>query len=210
MPVGQLDPVIRYLRTAAGGPAAALSDGQLLQRFATGRDQAAFTVLVRRHGPMVLGVCRRVLGDRHAADDAFQATFLVLARKAGTIAHPELLPRWLHGVACRTAARAKVEAAKRRARERRAAAPQAVGPDEAVVWRDLRPVLDEEIGRLPARYRAAVVLCYLEGQTNAEAAGRLGCSRGSVATMLARARERVRRQLTRRGVALSAALAAAV
>ncbi len=207
MPAGRLDPVIRYLRTAARGTPA-LSDGQLLQRFAATRDEAAFAALVRRHGPMVLGVCRRVLGDWHAADDAFQATFLVLARKAGALADPELLPRWLHGVACRTAARARAEAARRRARESQAAPRRPVDPDDALVWRDLRPVLDEEIGRLPPRHRDAVVLCYLEGRTNAEAAHRLGCSRGTVATLLARARERLRGRLTRRGLALPAALAA--
>jgi RNA polymerase sigma factor (sigma-70 family) len=209
MPATQLEPVLHFLHAAARRTEhAALTDGQLLARFASGGDQTAFAALVERHGRLVLGVCRRVLGDRHAAEDAFQATFLVLARKAGSLAGRDPLGPWLHGVARRTAAKARAQATRRRAREARAGPPGAVGPDEGPVWRDLRPVLDEEVGRLPARHRAAVVLCYLQGRTNAEAAGRLGCSRGTVATLLARARERLRRRLTQRGLALPAALAA--
>jgi RNA polymerase sigma factor (sigma-70 family) len=210
MPTAQLDPVVRRLRSAALGGIASLSDRNLLERFAASRDEAAFAALVRRHGTMVLAVCRRRLRDWHAAQDAFQATFLVLARKAGTLAEPDLVARWLHGVACRTAVRARADAARRRARENRVEAPPPAGPDDGLLWRDLRPVLDEEIARLPRRQGAAVVLCYLEGRTNAEAAHRLGCSRGTVATLLARARERLRRRLTGRGVALPAGLAAAL
>ncbi|MCI0460569.1 MAG: sigma-70 family RNA polymerase sigma factor [Gemmataceae bacterium] len=209
MPAAQLEPVLHFLHAAARRTGqATLSDGQLLARFAAGGDQAAFAALVERHGRLVLGVCRRVLGDWHAAEDAFQATFLVLARKAGALAGCDPLGPWLHGVARRTAAKARAQAARRRAREARAGTPGEVGPDEGPVWRDLRAVLDEEVGRLPARHRAAVVLCYLQGRTNAEAASRLGCSRGTVATLLARARARLRQRLTRRGLALPAALAA--
>ncbi len=205
----QLEPLLRYLRRAATGDAAtSLPDAELLARFTAGRDEAAFTALVRRHGPLVLGVCRRVLRDPHAAEDAFQATFLVLARKAGSIARPEVLGHWLHGVACRTAARARADAARRRAHERRAPGRMAVDPNDELLWRDLRPVLDEEVNRLPPRYRVPFVLCYLEGRTNAEAARQIGCSRGTIATLLARARERLRRRLTGRGLALPAGLTA--
>jgi RNA polymerase sigma factor (sigma-70 family) len=208
MPGVQLQPLVRRIRRAAGDDTtAALTDAELLARFALQGDEDAFAVLVRRHGPLVLGVCRRVLRDAHDADDAFQAVFLLLARKAGSLSRPDLLASWLHGVACRTAARARADAARRRARERQAPVA-AAAPEDDLAWRDLWPVLDEEVSRLPERYRVPVVLCYLEGQTNAEAARRLGCSRGTVATLLARARERLRRQLTRRGVALSGTLAA--
>jgi RNA polymerase sigma factor (sigma-70 family) len=145
------------------------------------------------------------------AEDAFQATFLVLARKAGSLRQAERLAQWLHGVAARTAAKARVEAVRRRAHERQAARTQAVDPVNDLVWRDLRQVLDEEVSRLPARYRVPFVLCYLEGKTNAEAARLLGCPRGTIATRLARARERLRSRLARRGLAAaSGALAAAL
>jgi RNA polymerase sigma factor (sigma-70 family) len=173
------------------------------------RDEAAFTALVRRHGPMVLAVCRRVLRDAHTAEDAFQATFLVLARKAASLSQPELLGHWLHGVAYRTAVKARTEAARRRAQEQQAVLTQEIAGDDDFLWRDLRAVLDEEVNRLPNRYRVPVVLCYLQGQTNAEAARRLGCSRGTVATLLARAREKLRRRLTQRGVSLSVGVALA-
>jgi RNA polymerase sigma factor (sigma-70 family) len=204
MPTAQLEPVIHYLRRAAPEAADDLPDARLLTRFVVRGDEAAFATLVHRHGPLVLGVCRRVLRDRHAADDAFQATFLLLARKAGSLARPELLANWLHGVACRTAARARAEAVRRRARESKAPVPQASMPDEDLIWRDLGAVLDEEVNRLPGRQREAVLLCYLEGRTNAEAATLLGCPRGTVATLLARARLRLRRRLLSRGVAPAA------
>ncbi len=207
MATGQLAPVIHYLRKVTT-PAAAgdIPDAELLSRFARHRDEAAFTALVRRHDPMVLAVCRRVVRDGHMAEDAFQATFLVLARKAGSLARPELLGHWLHGVAYRTAAKARTETAKRRVHERQAVRPQEINPSDEFDWQDLRAVLDEEVNRLPDRYRVPVVLCYLQGQTNAEAARRLGCSRGTIATLLARARDKLRRRLTQRGVSLSAGI----
>jgi RNA polymerase sigma factor (sigma-70 family) len=197
--------VLRYLRRAgAGRQAGAATDEALLERFAGRREEAAFEELLRRHGPMVLGTVRRLLGNEADAEEAFQATFLVLARRASSLGRVPLGP-WLHGVARRTAAHARADRARRRARERRAVIMGAVGPSNEAVWRDLRPVLDEEVGRLPARDRAAVVLCYLEGKTYEEAAELLGCPKGTLAARLARARERLRVRLTRRGVTLSAA-----
>ncbi len=205
MPTAQLEPVARFIRHSVHH--AGLTDGQLLARFTAHRDEAAFSALVRRHGPLVLGVCRRVLRDAHAADDAFQATFLLLARKAGSLASPERLSSWLHGVACRVATRARAQESRRRNRERMVPIPGPAVPDDGLVWRDLRVILDEEVNRLPARQRDAVVLCYLEGQTNAQAAVLLGCPRGSVATLLARARQRLRQRLTGRGMAAPAVVA---
>jgi RNA polymerase sigma factor (sigma-70 family) len=208
MATGPLAPVVHYLRKVTS-PAAfgELPDAELLARFARQRDEAAFTALVRRHGPMVLAVCRRVVRDGHAAEDAFQGTFLVLARKADSLAQPELLGNWLYGVAYRTAMKARRDAAKRRAHETQAVRAQDVGPSEEIDGQDLRAVVDEEINRLPQRYRVPVVLCYLQGQTNAEAARRLGCSRGTIATLLARARDKLRRRLTQRGIGLSVGVA---
>jgi RNA polymerase sigma factor (sigma-70 family) len=196
----------QYLRQFTGQrPADATSDARLLERFAVAHDETAFEVLVQRFGPMVLGVCRRVLGDVHAAEDAFQATFLILAKKARSLTRQELVGNWLYGVAYRTARRAKADAARWHARERQA--PMVTAPDplvEVTAW-DLRAVLDEEINRLPAKYRRPFVLCYLEGKTNEEAARKLAWPRGTVFTRLARARELLRTRLTRRGITLSGA-----
>jgi RNA polymerase sigma factor (sigma-70 family) len=193
----------RYLRTMIV-PAGAgdQTDRQLLEQFATQRDETAFATLVHRHGPLVWGVCRRLL-HHHDAEDAFQATFLVLARKAGTIRRPELLANWLYGVACRTAARARADTSRRRAQERAAAMPAVVLPSTDVLWQDVRPILDEEIQRLPAKYRTPFILCYLEGRTNEEAARQLGCPKGTILSRLAWARQRLRGRLERRGVSLA-------
>jgi RNA polymerase sigma factor (sigma-70 family) len=182
------------------------SDGQLLRRFADRRDEAAFAALVGRHGPLVLGVCCRLLTDPNDAEDAFQATFAVLARKACAVARPHRLANWLYGVARRTALEAKVRAARRRARERQAAdrTDAAAGPEAAADRADLRAVLDEEVDRLPERYRVPFVLCHLEGRTDAEAARLLGCPEGTVFSRLAWARQRLRSRLARRGLAPSA------
>lgn len=171
--------------------------------------EAAFRVLLRRHGPMVLGVCRRTLGgDSHLAEDAFQATFLVLVNKAWTIRDRDLLANWLYGVAQRIAAKAKAQAIRRRVVERHAA-EHAAGTSDSSDRAELRSVVDEEIRRLPERYRAPLVLCYLEGLTHHEAASRLGCPVGTIESRLSRARERLRSGLVRRGVApVSATLAA--
>ncbi len=181
-----------------------LSDGQLVHRFMTARDgadQAAFTALVERHGPMVLGVCRQVLHDADDAQDAFQATFLVLARKAGSLRKADSVASWLHGVALRIAMRARVEAARRRVHERRGAAFTASRTAADPVPPESWPALHEEIDRLPDRYRDPIVLCYLEGLSIEEAALRIGCPRGTVLSRLSRARNRLRDRLTRRGLA---------
>jgi RNA polymerase sigma factor (sigma-70 family) len=181
----------------------ALSDAHLLERFAFQRDAAAFEILVQRFGPMVFGVCRRIVGDVHAAEDAFQATFLVLAQKAPSLLRRSLVGNWLYGVAYRTAKRARADAARRHSHERRAPMSSRSDQLEEVVWRDLRPVLDEEIHALPAKYRRPFVLCHLEGRTNEEAARELGWPVGTLFTRLSRARELLRHRLTRRGIGLS-------
>jgi RNA polymerase sigma factor (sigma-70 family) len=203
--------LLEQVRKSVGLPRCELSDAELVQRFAVNRDEAAFAALVGRFGPMVLGVCRRVLRDSHAAEDAFQATFLVLARKAGSLVRQELVGNWLWGAAYRTARRAKADAARWRGDQREVQTRTAPAPVEEVMWRELQPVLDEEIYRLPAKYRQPFVLCYLQGKTNKEAAQTLGCPPGTVFTRLARGREILRSRLTRRGITLSsAALALAI
>jgi RNA polymerase sigma factor (sigma-70 family) len=195
------------LRDGAG-----LSDGQLLRAFVERRDGAAFEALVRRHGPLVWGVCRRLLGH-HDAEDAFQAAFLVLARKAASVVPRELLPNWLYGVAHQTALKAKAMRAKRAAREKQVEElpePAAAGQDHDA-WAELQPVLDRELARLPDKYRSAVVLCDLEGLTHKEAAQQLGLPEGTVSSRLSRARALLAKKLARHGITLSAgSLAAAL
>jgi RNA polymerase sigma factor (sigma-70 family) len=187
------------------------SDGQLLEGFVVRRDAACFEALVRRHGPMVLGVCRRVLPNPHDAEDAFQATFLVLVRKAASVVPREMVGNWLYGVAYRTALEARRRAARRQARERQVHDMPHPGAEPERLWHDLRPLLDEELGRLPQRYRAAVVLCDLQGLTRKEAARRLGVPEGTVSGRLTTARRMLAKRLSRRGLALSAgALAVAL
>ena len=182
-----------------------IADRQLLESFVAGRQEAAFTALVRRHGAMVFGVCRRVLTDWHDAEDAFQATFLILARQAGSIRRRESVGSWLYGVAYRVSQKVKTGAARRRCRERQRPIEPATGAG-AVGLEELRLVLDEELARLPEKYRAPLVLCYLEGKTRDEAAGQLGWSVGALKGRLERGRERLRRRLERRGLAFSVAL----
>ncbi len=205
----------RHLRQLFdAGSAVGLSDGELLERFAAagddaGRCESAFEAIVARHGPAVLSVCRQVLGDSHAAEDAFQATFLVLVRRSGSlrIRAGGSLGAWLYGVACRTAMKARKATMRRRVRERRAARPEAragtaIAEVEAA---DAGIALHAEVVRLPARYREAVVLCYFEGRTHDEAAATIGCPVGTVRGRLARARDLLRGRLTRRGLAPSMA-----
>ena len=202
---GQPHDVLRQLRSAAllqdGG---GMTDGQLLELFLTDRDEAAFEALVRRHGPMVLGVCRRLLRNAEDAEDAFQATFLVLVRKAASIGRPEVLGNWLYGVAHRTALRAQAAAIRRRVREKQVSAmPEPEAKDDAGAWRDLRPVLDQELSRLPDKYRVPVVLCDLEGRTRRGVAHQLGIPAGTLSGRLTAARGLLAKRLARHGLALS-------
>ena len=186
------------------GACGALTDGQLLDRFATGRGEAgelAFAVLVERHGPMVLRVCRAVLRNEHEAQDAFQSTFLVLARRSCALRVGDSLGPWLHGVARRVASNARKSAARRRRHERQAAVIALPRPVRAETDFELESLLHEEIGRLPERYRVPVVLCLLEGLSHDQAARDTGWPVGTVKSRLAHGRERLRSRLIRRGLA---------
>src|SRR5262245_1755102 len=197
-----------------------VDDSQLLALFTAQRGESAevaFSVLVHRHGPMVLRVCRQILDDRHTAEDAFQATFLILARRAGSIGQPQLLGNWLYGVALRTAREARVRDDRRRRRESTAPFEErgepisdVAEPDAQVISREQFEALHDEVSRLPERDRAPVVLCELEGLTYQEAAIRLRCPVGTIGVRLRRARQRLRVRLARRGLAPSAALLGAV
>lgn len=194
---------LREIETLFGrGTMDSWTDSQLLEEF-LGRDdqsEAAFRVLIHRHGPMVLGVCRRVLGDEHAAEDAFQATFLVLVKKAATLRDRGLLTNWLYGVALRVSNRERARGQRRRVIERDAA-EQAPRPADDSDAGELRGLIDEEIRRLPERYRLPLLLCHIEGLRHDEVAQRLGCPVGTVESRLSRARERLRSRLARRGLA---------
>ncbi|MFI5459096.1 MAG: RNA polymerase sigma factor [Isosphaerales bacterium] len=205
--------VQRHLHPEVMGKDEELSDESLLERFLSGADldsQEAFRALVVRHGPMVLGICRHVLTEHHDSEDAFQATFLVLARRGAAIRNRRVLAGWLHGVAHRIAIKARASAARRRTLEMKGTAmsPQAIesnGPDEAAAWNELRPVLHDEVHRLPEKYRLPVILSYLEGKTNEEVAELLHWPVGTVKGRLSRARDLLRSRLMRRGLCLSAA-----
>jgi RNA polymerase sigma factor (sigma-70 family) len=184
------------------------TDGNLLDLYIRHKDEAAFESLVRRHGPMVLGVCRRILSKSHDAEDAFQATFLVLVRKAAGIRPAGMVGNWLYGVAHRTALEARRSAAQRRAKEAHVA-PRTETPEDPLAH--LRPLLDQELTRLGDKYRAVLVLCDLEGRTRKEAAQQLGLPEGTIASRQARARNLLAKRLTRHGVTISGgALAAAL
>jgi RNA polymerase sigma factor (sigma-70 family) len=183
------------------------SDRELVERFLARQDEAGFEALVRRHGPMVYRVCWRVLQHSQDSEDAFQATFLVLAQKLRTVRNRDSLASWLHGVAHRVAQKARAQAAARYRHQRRAALSEAVPPDE-VPWRELRTVLDAELASLPERLRQPLILCYLAGHTQEEAAGHLGWSKSTLIRRLEQARTALGRRLTRRGVVWPAALSA--
>jgi RNA polymerase sigma factor (sigma-70 family) len=185
------------------------TDGELMAAYVARHDPAAFEALVRRHGPMVLGVCRRILRNDADAEDAFQATFLVLVRKAGTLKAKSMVSNWLYGVAHNTALKAKAMDQQRRAKEREAGALSKEQAGEEV-WQQAQALLDEAVRGLPDRYRVAIVLCDLEGKTVKEAARQLACPQGTVATRLSRGRALLARRLSRRGLALSAGAVAAV
>jgi RNA polymerase sigma factor (sigma-70 family) len=204
--------VIEHVRRAglAGGKAN-LTDGQLLDCFVSRRDEAAVAALVRRHGPMVWGVCRRVLRNDHDAEDAFQVTFLVFVRKAGSIMPREMVANWLYGVAHQTALKARATSAKRQAREKQMnEMPEAEAVAATDLWHDLQPLLDQELTRLPNKYRFAIVLCDLEGKTRKEVARQLKIPEGTLSSRLTTARKLLAKRLARHGVQVSGGALAAV
>lgn len=211
MPTSPTNSVVRHLhRAALLRDSSVLGDGELLDLFVERHDAAALGTLVRKHGPMVWGVCRRVLHNEQDAEDAFQATFLVLVRKASSISPRSLVGNWLYGVAHQTALHARRTAARRRAKEVQVQDMPAIEAAQRDPWPDLRDVLDEELSRLPDTYRAVVVLCDLEGRTRKEVALQLGVPEGTVAGRLARARAMLAKRLTERGVTLSCGALAAL
>jgi RNA polymerase sigma factor (sigma-70 family) len=179
------------------------SDGRLLQFFVNQQDEQAFAVLVRRHGPMVFGVCRRILANTHDAEDAFQATFLVVVQKAASLTNRQTIGNWLHGVSYKTALKARALRVRRQQKEREMAMTAEVDARSRDVWNEVAPVLDEELRRLPDRYREPIVLCDLEGKSRKEAAHQLGWPEGTVAGRLARGRVQLAERLKRRGVTLA-------
>jgi len=210
MPNNMMNSVLDAFRTVARHATADLTDAQLLDLYVAQQDELAFAAIMRRHGPMVLAVCRRILPNLADAEDAFQATFLVLVRKASVVRPREMLGSWLHGVAYRAAQKVRTAVARRRARERLVEnLPEPATVAEGL-WHDLKPVLDQEVSRLPEKYRLPIVLCDLEGNTRKEAAQQLGWPEGTVAGRLAVARDLLARKLTRHGLPLSGGVLAAV
>jgi RNA polymerase sigma factor (sigma-70 family) len=201
-----LQAVLRYLQHVTGPDHGAQDDQQLLERIQEGRDEEAFAALVQRHAALVLGVCRRVLHHEQDAEDAFQATFLVLARHASAIRRHESLANWLYKVAYRLALRLRAQTARRAAAELEEEPARPATAADDLSWREVRVVLDEELQRLPEKYRAPLVLCYLSGKTRDEAAEELGWSVGAVKGCLERGRQMLRALLERRGLTLSVAL----
>jgi RNA polymerase sigma factor (sigma-70 family) len=202
-------PILHLLRGAvADRRVRELPDHELLHRFHARQDEAAFHALLHRHGPMVLDVCRAVLGRAADAEDAFQATFLVLTRKAGSLRKAASLGSWLHGVAYRTALKARAQSATRQVYEARAPVRQASEPDD-LSWREVQRVLHEELNRLSERYRLPLVLCYLQGKTQEQAADELGLAKSTLRERVERGRDLLRARLVRRGLGPSAVLAVA-
>jgi RNA polymerase sigma factor (sigma-70 family) len=200
MPTRAIDVVRRVIQQST------LSDRELLSRFAGAHDQRAFAALFHRHAGMVLGVCRRVLPSDQDAEDACQATFLVLAQKAKGRRWQPSIANWLYATARKVAANARLAARRRANRERQAGAPKPVRPLDQMTSQELLTALDEELDRLPPRYREPLVLCYLQGLTRDEAARRLGIPVGTVKIQLERGRKRLALGLTRRGCGLGAGL----
>jgi len=199
-----LDTVDPSPTAAAWNELAVLTDGVLLERFLRQRDESAFALLVRRHGPMVRATCRRCLGDAPELDDAFQVVFLVLARKGGTLRQRDLLGPWLHMVALRAARKLRTQLTRRRGHEHTVAhlpEPQPAAPAERLDW---QPALDEELRRLPQKLGMALILCELQGHSRADAARLLGVPEGTLSSRLARGRDLLRQRLARRGLTASA------
>lgn len=209
MSSSQANPALRYIRHFPG-VADDLTDRELLARLASDRDEAAIEALVRRHGSMVLGVCLRVLRHRDDAEDAFQATFLALIRTAGSLRPRESVGGWLHRVAYRVAQKARIAAARRRKYEDNVTHQQTADPVDELTVREAREVLDEELARLPDKFRVPLVLCYLEGLTRDEAARRLGWSESTLKSRLEQARDKLGARLSARGLTLPAALVASL
>jgi RNA polymerase sigma factor (sigma-70 family) len=209
MPKNAVDVLLRELRTfIAGRKAEGQTDRCLVEQFLSHRDEASFGALLERHGPMVLGVCRRVLRDEHSAEDAFQATFLILVRQAGTIRKRQSVGSWLHGVALRLALKLKAAGTRSTHADSRCKSHAGVDPQAEATWHESREILDNELQRLPESYRLPLVLCYLEGLTRDEAAAQLGWTVGKLKGLLDRGRDRLRSRLIQRGVTLSAAASA--
>src|SRR5262245_34161825 len=201
-------PILRAIRRVVESPHLGnASDSDLLERFIQRRDESAFHALLRRHGPMVLDVCRAVVPNEADAEDAFQATFLVFTRNARRVRNPASLACWLHGVAYRTALKAKAEFAKRHKHESRAPA-RTSGMSPEPSWREVQAILHEELRNLAERHRAALVLYYLEGKTQDEAAMQLGLAKGTLKGRLERGRALLRQRLVRRGLGPAAVLLA--
>src|SRR5262245_24707659 len=196
------------IQSVAKGDQSHLTDCELLRRFARDGDQAAFATLVRRHSGMVLGVCRRVLPTVQDAEDAVQAVFLIVARKAGTVRWQSSVANWLYTTARKVARDARVAAQRRARREARSAVPEVVPPVDVMTGRELLSALDAELDKLPPRYREPLVLCYLEGLTGEEAAARLGIPPATLRTRVKRGRKRLHDALTKSGCALGAGLLA--
>jgi RNA polymerase sigma factor (sigma-70 family) len=206
-----MNELLQHLRrTSLLRDVADATDGQLLDSFIARREEGAIEALVRRHAPMVWGVCRRLLRNPQDAEDAFQATFLVLVRKAASIVPRGMVANWLHGVAYQSAVRVRAAAARRSARERQMTEMSEPAAPEPDLWNELQPLLDQELNRLPARFRAVILLCDLEGKTRKETALHLGVPEGTVAGWLARARAMLARRLSRHGLGVSAGALAGV
>jgi RND family efflux transporter MFP subunit len=211
MPSNKPSPVLRYIRkVAASQSLLELADPQLLERFLSGGDETAFAALVRRHGPMVLGLCLRILHQQQDAEDAFQATFLILSRQARSLRPRTSLAGWLYSVAYRTAHKARLAAARRRKYEGRAPVPQVPDPLARLTAQEAQEILDRELTRLPDKLRLPLVLCYLEGFTRAEAAHHLGWPVTLLKSRLEQGRERLRSRLASRGLALTGVVLASV
>jgi RNA polymerase sigma factor (sigma-70 family) len=205
LPVAALSSILRHVRRIAADADRATTDTGLLARYAESRDESAFEQLLSRHGPLVWGVCTRLLRDRHIAEDAFQATFLVLARRPTAVRRPEALGCWLHGVARRVAGKLR-RPPRVAVNDQTPIADGSATPFDRVTGRELLGLLDEELGNLPERLRAPLVLCYLEGRTRDEAARALGWSLGTLKRRLEQGKAGLRFRLERRGVSLPAAL----
>ena len=210
MATAQMSRFIQHLRVSVLRDGSGMTDGQLLESFVHERNDAPLAALVRRHGPMVWGVCCRLLRSHQDAEDAFQATFLVLVQKAAAIRDKEMVGNWLYGVAEQTAVRMRTIAAKRGVREKQVTEMPEPAVPEQDLWNDLQPVLDQELSRLADKYRVLIILCDLEGKTRKEVARQLDVPEGTVAGRLARARTMLAARLARRGVVVSGGLLAAL